>query len=27
MPVLDENNTTVIGILTQGDIIRTMAQG
>ncbi|EAM50545.1 IMP dehydrogenase [Crocosphaera watsonii WH 8501] len=27
LPVLDENNTTVIGILTQGDIIRTMAQG
>ena len=26
LPVLDENNTTVIGILTQGDILRTMAQ-
>ena len=26
LPVIDENNTKVIGILTQGDIIRTMAQ-
>lgn len=26
LPVVDENNTKVIGILTQGDIIRTMAQ-
>ncbi|MEA5512329.1 CBS domain-containing protein [Crocosphaera sp. UHCC 0190] len=26
LPVIDDNNTKVIGILTQGDIIRTMAQ-
>ncbi len=26
LPVVDENNNKVIGILTQGDVIRTMAQ-
>ncbi|MGB5772630.1 MAG: CBS domain-containing protein [Crocosphaera sp.] len=26
LPVMDQSNTKVIGILTQGDIIRTMAQ-
>lgn len=26
LPVIDDDNTQVIGILTQGDIIRTMAQ-